>query len=121
MAKFFIDRPVFAWVIALFILLAGALSTPRLTRVRALLTRSFLNTSRTEPLAPRFAATLLKTTDLPSPEIIASQLSPLPCAPADVLLTSLTCPRVWSSTKTSFLPLVSVVPGILLAAEQKAM
>ena len=26
MAKFFIDRPVFAWVIALFILLAGALS-----------------------------------------------------------------------------------------------
>ena len=24
MAKFFIDRPVFAWVIALFILLAGA-------------------------------------------------------------------------------------------------
>src|SRR6185369_13726997 len=26
MAKFFIDRPVFAWVIALFILLGGALS-----------------------------------------------------------------------------------------------
>src|SRR5690606_30892576 len=26
MGKFFIDRPVFAWVIALFILLAGALS-----------------------------------------------------------------------------------------------
>src|SRR4051812_16802188 len=30
MAKFFIDRPVFAWVIALFILLAGALSLTRL-------------------------------------------------------------------------------------------
>ena len=30
MAKFFIDRPVFAWVIALFILLAGALSLLRL-------------------------------------------------------------------------------------------
>ncbi|WP_141104171.1 efflux RND transporter permease subunit, partial [Noviherbaspirillum denitrificans] len=30
MAKFFIDRPVFAWVIALFILLAGALSILRL-------------------------------------------------------------------------------------------
>ena len=30
MAKFFIDRPVFAWVIALFILLAGALSVTRL-------------------------------------------------------------------------------------------
>ena len=26
MAKFFIDRPVFAWVIALFILIGGALS-----------------------------------------------------------------------------------------------
>ena len=26
MAKFFIDRPVFAWVIAIFILLAGILS-----------------------------------------------------------------------------------------------
>jgi len=30
MAKFFIDRPVFAWVIALFILLAGILSIPKL-------------------------------------------------------------------------------------------
>jgi multidrug efflux pump len=30
MAKFFIDRPVFAWVIALFILLAGALSVVNL-------------------------------------------------------------------------------------------
>ncbi len=30
MAKFFIDRPVFAWVIALFILLAGAISVTRL-------------------------------------------------------------------------------------------
>ena len=30
MAKFFIDRPVFAWVIAIFILLAGALSITRL-------------------------------------------------------------------------------------------
>ena len=30
MAKFFIDRPVFAWVIALFIMLAGALSITRL-------------------------------------------------------------------------------------------
>jgi multidrug efflux pump len=30
MPKFFIDRPVFAWVIALFILLAGALSITRL-------------------------------------------------------------------------------------------
>ncbi len=30
MAKFFIDRPVFAWVIALFILLAGSLSIMRL-------------------------------------------------------------------------------------------
>ena len=30
MAKFFIDRPVFAWVIALFILLAGLLAIPNL-------------------------------------------------------------------------------------------
>jgi multidrug efflux pump len=30
MAKFFIDRPVFAWVIALFILLAGILAIPKL-------------------------------------------------------------------------------------------
>ncbi|MCE2871343.1 MAG: efflux RND transporter permease subunit, partial [Oxalobacteraceae bacterium] len=30
MAKFFIDRPVFAWVIALFILLAGVLAIPNL-------------------------------------------------------------------------------------------
>lgn len=30
MAKFFIDRPIFAWVIALFILLAGVLSIPNL-------------------------------------------------------------------------------------------
>ena len=30
MAKFFIDRPVFAWVVALFILLAGAISITRL-------------------------------------------------------------------------------------------
>ncbi len=30
MAKFFIDRPVFAWVIALFILLAGILAVPNL-------------------------------------------------------------------------------------------
>ncbi|GAA4023974.1 efflux RND transporter permease subunit [Actimicrobium antarcticum] len=30
MAKFFIDRPVFAWMLALFILLAGALSITRL-------------------------------------------------------------------------------------------
>ena len=30
MAKFFIDRPVFAWVLALFILIAGALSITRL-------------------------------------------------------------------------------------------
>jgi multidrug efflux pump len=30
MAKFFIDRPVFAWVVALFILLAGALSITKL-------------------------------------------------------------------------------------------
>ena len=30
MARFFIDRPVFAWVVALFILLGGALSIPNL-------------------------------------------------------------------------------------------
>ena len=30
MPQFFIDRPVFAWVIALFILLAGALAIPQL-------------------------------------------------------------------------------------------
>lgn len=30
MPQFFIDRPIFAWVIALFILLAGALAIPRL-------------------------------------------------------------------------------------------
>ncbi|MBJ7416123.1 MAG: efflux RND transporter permease subunit, partial [Niveispirillum sp.] len=30
MAKFFIDRPVFAWVIAIVIMLAGALSIMRL-------------------------------------------------------------------------------------------
>ncbi len=30
MARFFIDRPVFAWVVALFILLGGALSIPQL-------------------------------------------------------------------------------------------
>ena len=30
MPQFFIDRPVFAWVVALFILLAGALAIPQL-------------------------------------------------------------------------------------------
>ncbi|MBZ4170930.1 efflux RND transporter permease subunit, partial [Escherichia fergusonii] len=30
MAKFFIDRPVFAWVLALFIILAGAISITQL-------------------------------------------------------------------------------------------
>ena len=30
MPQFFIDRPVFAWVIALFILLAGVLAIPQL-------------------------------------------------------------------------------------------
>ena len=30
MARFFIDRPVFAWVLAIFIILAGVLSIPRL-------------------------------------------------------------------------------------------
>ena len=30
MARFFIDRPVFAWVISLFIMLAGALAIFRL-------------------------------------------------------------------------------------------
>ncbi len=30
MARFFIDRPVFAWVVALFIILGGALSIPML-------------------------------------------------------------------------------------------
>src|SRR6195952_329312 len=30
MARFFIDRPVFAWVVALFIILGGALSLPML-------------------------------------------------------------------------------------------
>ncbi|HCV76445.1 MAG TPA: hypothetical protein DGS68_06815, partial [Pseudomonas sp.] len=30
MANFFIDRPVFAWVVALFILLAGLLALPQL-------------------------------------------------------------------------------------------
>ncbi|MCB1131534.1 MAG: efflux RND transporter permease subunit, partial [Verrucomicrobiae bacterium] len=30
MARFFIDRPVFAWVIALFILVAGAVSITRM-------------------------------------------------------------------------------------------
>jgi multidrug efflux pump len=30
MARFFIDRPVFAWVLAIFIMLAGALAIPRL-------------------------------------------------------------------------------------------
>lgn len=30
MPQFFIDRPVFAWVLALFILLAGALAIPQL-------------------------------------------------------------------------------------------
>ena len=30
MARFFIDRPVFAWVLAIFIVLAGALAIPRL-------------------------------------------------------------------------------------------
>ena len=30
MARFFIDRPVFAWVLAIFIILAGALAIPRL-------------------------------------------------------------------------------------------
>ena len=29
MAKFFIDRPIFAWVIALFIMVLGALSSSR--------------------------------------------------------------------------------------------
>lgn len=30
MARFFIDRPIFAWVIAIVIMLAGALSIMRL-------------------------------------------------------------------------------------------
>lgn len=30
MAKFFIDRPVFAWVLALFIIVAGAISITQL-------------------------------------------------------------------------------------------
>ena len=30
MPQFFIDRPIFAWVVALFILLAGALAIPQL-------------------------------------------------------------------------------------------
>ena len=30
MAKFFIDRPIFAWVIALFIMVAGAVSITQL-------------------------------------------------------------------------------------------
>ena len=30
MAKFFIDRPIFAWVVALFIIIAGAVSITRL-------------------------------------------------------------------------------------------
>ena len=30
MPQFFIDRPVFAWVVALFIVLAGALAIPQL-------------------------------------------------------------------------------------------
>ncbi len=30
MPQFFIDRPVFAWVVALFILLAGVLAIPQL-------------------------------------------------------------------------------------------
>ena len=30
MPQFFIDRPVFAWVVAFFILLAGALAIPQL-------------------------------------------------------------------------------------------
>ena len=30
MARFFIDRPVFAWVVALFIILGGALAIPNL-------------------------------------------------------------------------------------------
>ena len=30
MARFFIDRPIFAWVIAIVIMLAGALSIHRL-------------------------------------------------------------------------------------------
>ena len=30
MARFFIDRPVFAWVVALFICLGGALAIPNL-------------------------------------------------------------------------------------------
>ncbi len=30
MARFFIDRPVFAWVLAIFIILAGVLAIPRL-------------------------------------------------------------------------------------------
>ena len=29
MPQFFIDRPVFAWVVALFILLAGVLAIPQ--------------------------------------------------------------------------------------------
>ena len=32
MAKFFIDRPIFAWVLAIIIMLAGALSILKLDR-----------------------------------------------------------------------------------------
>ena len=34
MARFFIDRPIFAWVIAIIIMLAGALTIPRLPIAR---------------------------------------------------------------------------------------
>ncbi|KAG1546508.1 hypothetical protein G6F50_013630 [Rhizopus delemar] len=35
MARFFIDRPVFAWVLAIFIILAGVLAIPRLAVERS--------------------------------------------------------------------------------------
>jgi multidrug efflux pump subunit AcrB len=47
MARFFIDRPIFAWVIAIIIMLAGALALTQLpiSRTRASRRPSVINAS----------------------------------------------------------------------------
>lgn len=53
MPQFFIDRPVFAWVVALFILLAGALAIPQLPVAQYPTSRRHRSKSTPCTLAPR--------------------------------------------------------------------
>ena len=99
--------------------LAGLPFTPVLMRSRAPLERSLRTTCEVRPLLPRLGAVVVKTTQRPSPEIFAEQLSPLPCSPLAVRLTRRVCAVSWSVTNTSLKPLASPVTR-LEADEQKA-